>query len=301
MQKSVIRIGIVFGIVLLFVGVGIQPALAELSIDSDESKLVEFTVQVGDSEHTVVLSSTQAKELDNLIDNTKLLLNMATTIEETSRIFDETVVSLYDLGVLPKDMSIREAQRLVNGHHRFSRMDNVLDGLSDSNLELLDKDENLYCLVAGETSWTDFFPLTYRILFKMQELPNENIWILALFFIFLLLPLLPLWWLSPVVFGNIVALGTPTMWGLTSRGWVRTIGLNGIKNWNGSFKGNIPFPYPFGDGICCGIRGFNGISIYNNLAHKDCFYLGSALQVKIRYYNHSFNPGKTEINLGTNC
>ena len=285
MQKSMVRIGIVFGIIILFFGVGIQPTLAELSIDPDESELVEFTVQVCDSKHNVVLSSKQAEELDILIDNTKARLNMATTIEETSQIFDKTVVSLYDLGMLPDGMSVEDAQRLVNGHHRVSRMDKILDGLSGSNLGLLDDDENLFCLVAGETSMTLFWPLSWRLALQMSELPYDWAQLFVIFFFsFMRIPLLLmlLWMLSPVVFGNMVTLGAPDMG--TCRGWVRTIGLNGIKNWNGSFKGIIPFPHWMGYGYhCFGIRGFNGISIYTNLNGADCFYLGSAIQVKLEY------------------
>jgi len=286
--KDWVRKALIFIVIFLFFGIGVNPALAELSIDSDVSELVKLTVQIGNNEHKVLLSSTQAEELENIIDTAKARLNRATTIEETSQIFDETVVSLYDLGVLPKDMSIKEAQRLVNVHHRLLRMDKVLDGLSGSNLGLLDDNENVYCLIAGKTSTTFFLPLIYRFIGQLNELPFGWASILWIILFILLSPLCLLWLLSPVVYGNYAVLGTPTMWGSPSTGWVRTIGWNGIKNWNGSFKGGIHLPTPGGEGYAClGIRGFNGISIYYNLTRMECFYLGSALQVKLKYYNHS--------------
>jgi len=279
-------------VIVLFLGVAFSPGITASRdiIETNElnSDLVEITVEIGNHDHSVLLTAKQALELENLIDRTKTRLDTATTPEETAQIFDETVVSLYDIGVLPKDMSIREVQRLVNGHHRFSRMENVLDGLSGSNLGLLDDNENLFCLIAGKTSDTFFLPLIYRFIGQLNELPFGWASILWIILFILLSPLCLLWLLSPVVYGNYAVLGIPGMWGSPSTGWVRTIGWNGIKNWNGSFKGGINLPTHGGEGYAClGIRGFNGISIYYNLTRMECFYLGSALQVKLKYYNHS--------------
>ncbi len=282
MQKGLFKKGIVIVIIILFVGVGVQPALADLSIESDDFEFVEFTVQVGNIEYNVVLSSKQAEELENLMDNTKAQLDKATTIKETSKIFDETVVSLYKLGMLPDSISVEDAQRLVKGHHRFSRMDNVLDCLSGSKLGILDDDENLFCLVAGKTDNTNFLPLSYRLLLKIYELYNDLL-ILILIFQIILLPLVILWMLSPVVYGNIALLGHSDG---PSHGWVYTIGLNGIKNWWGNFRGGTYFRAVGGVRKCyLGILGFNGISICTNVNHLDCFYLGFARQVKLDYYN----------------
>jgi hypothetical protein len=58
-------------------------------------------------------------------------------------------------------------------------------------------------------------------------------------------------------------------------GWVETFGLKLAKGWTGSFYGQFIFPF-----ICfpTGVIGFTGIKLVS-LSH--CFYLGSALCVKI--------------------
>ena len=280
--------GVVLIVIMLFLGVAFAPGITASReiVETNElnSDLVEFTVMVGNRDYSILLTPDQAAELDNLIDQTKTRLDAATTMEKTAQIFDETVVSLYDLGVLPKDMSIREAQRLVKGNNRFSRLGKVLNHLSGNNLQIL-YDENIFCLVAGETSMTSFYPLYSRLLFHMiHNSDNFLVGYSCILLFFLLCPLVIFWKLSPVVIGNIATLGVTS--GLVSgpsRGWVRTIGLSGIKNWDGKFKGTIPLLFGFGEGSCIGILGFTGISIYPNVDSSKCFYLGFARQVKLRY------------------
>jgi len=280
MNKGSCRKGIVFGIIFLFFSVGVQPAFAELSFDSDESELVEYTVQVGDIKHNVVLSSKQAKELENLKDCTKAKLNEVTTIKETSHIFDETVVSLNELGMIPDGMSVEDAQRMVKGNNRFPMIEILLNRLNGRNLGIFDDESNLFCLIVGETSNTYFYPISIRLILQLYQLPYILTFIISQLSYLLLSPLILLWLKSPIVFGNNAILGNKDgMIHSPSRGWIRTIGLNGINIWDGKFFGNIPL----NDVSCIGIRGFTGLSIYNDPDYSDCFYLGYATQVKLEY------------------
>jgi hypothetical protein len=63
-------------------------------------------------------------------------------------------------------------------------------------------------------------------------------------------------------------------------GWVYTNGLNGIKSWNGSFKGEID------NGTQLGVKGFTGLKVKHNYNPTqqwltETFYLGYALRVKL--------------------
>ena len=288
MKKYIFSKGFVFVIICLFFGIGIQPVFADISNDSDESNMVEYTVQVGDIEHNVVLSSKQAKKLETLIDITKERLDNATTIEETSHVFDETVVSLNELGLLPDDMSVEDTQQIVKGNNRFPMIVKVLNRLSGSNREIFNNESNLFCLIAGETSNTFFYPLSMRILlYMMNNIENDLPLFLCYYLsIFLYQTLTILWVISPVVYGNNGCLGYKAgMIPTPSIGWVFTIGLNGINIWDGKFYGIIPIPFGFAEPYksCVGIRGFTGISIYKDLNYSDCFYLGFTTQVKIEY------------------
>lgn len=266
----------VIGVIILFIGAGIQPALAELPTEFDDSELVKYTVQVGDSEHTVVLSSGQAEELENLIDTTKTRLNMATTIEETEQIFDETVVSLYDFGLLPDGMSVDDAQKVVKGVNRFNHMYKVFGGLSRGNLGIFDNETNLFCLIAGETYETVFLSL----LFFLERLYYNYIAPLGTVLLFILNKIYDIF---PFYFGNTASLGKLHVHNtiIPASGWITTQGLLGHKEWDGEFYGGITSIWNFIFHYCVGIRGFTGLRIQNN---SNDFYLGWALQVKIRNY-----------------
>jgi hypothetical protein len=185
------------------------------------------------------------------------------------------VVSLYELGILPESMSIREVQWLVNGQNRFSSIYKVLDGLGGRNMGVLGNDENRFCLMAGYTDDTNFFPLAIITLFFISE-------ILAMLTYTLIIPVLWFIAINPINIINCIFLGYKG--GMSSNpasGWIHTIGLNGIKSWDGDFLGDIQIP---GSEVAyLGVFGFSGIKILlDKSSYLEYFYLGGALQVKIK-------------------
>ena len=74
-------------------------------------------------------------------------------------------------------------------------------------------------------------------------------------------------------------------------GWIWTLGLNGIKKWDGLFSGNFSslpifgiinrFPFCY----YLGAIGFTGIHISETLGNGSNYYLGNTLMINIEYYN----------------
>lgn len=280
--------GLVLVIIMLFVGVAIAPGiiasvnLSDITLprisnnEIPNNDLVEITIQLGNTDHKVMLTLDQAMELEILIDSTKTRLDMATTIEETSIIFNDTVVSLYELGMLPEDMGIEEAQRLVNGMNQNPKFVKKLEQWFNRNQENLDDDQNFLCLISGYTDNTfisgtigliSLFLLAKLCLFltdtiNLPLLSQLMFMILGASEIFLFF----FWLLNPIPFLYTISFGEARgLFFIPAHGWIHTGGLNGLKNWNGSFFGEVD--------------GFTGIKIF--YSPDIYFYMGAALWVKI--------------------
>jgi hypothetical protein len=280
-------------VIFLFFCVAFAPVITATREISETKDMVEITVEVGNSDYTVLLTPNRAVELENLIDRTKKQLDEAKTLDETSRIYDETVVSFYELGLLPDSMSIKDAQRIVNGHKSLSRIGKELNGLNGGNLGILVDDENRFCLIAGHTNATRFITFIHSIFIRL--LPHLGISPLGtVIFLFTLFKFfIPYRGYFPFALGNAIIfgsfspggpLGHPPDWS-PSYGWVHTIGLNGMKRWDGKFYGNISSIIHFGGTeFYVGVHDFTGIKIFipSPELFSGCFFLGAALLVKIR-------------------
>jgi hypothetical protein len=119
MRTFCVKNGLVVGVILSFIGVAVHPAMADISVVSDDSELVEITVQFYEINktynHTLMLTQQQAEELELLINNTKTVLDAADNSEETETIFKDTVSSLNELNLLTNGMNVEKVQRLVTG------------------------------------------------------------------------------------------------------------------------------------------------------------------------------------------
>ncbi len=299
MKKSFYKKGLVFGIIALFVGVALAPGITATIETSEtlapnieqealDNGLVEITVEVGNSEHKAMLTLDQAKELENLINCTKARLDATTSGEETVQIFDETVISLYELGMLPNGMSIEEAQRLVNDIEQDQRIVKKLEQRFSRNKGTMGVEDNFLCLITGHTDVHVLIGpslIPSLILVLILGAPSMLLEILfnvhTKFISFLMSNLISLnfftWGYSPLAFGYIIALGHTEMGipgvpppKVPAQGWINTIGLNGVKNWNDNFFG--------------GVLGFTGIKIcYPPNEFMTYFYMGAALIVDDDY------------------
>ena len=297
-MKKVLVIGIIF----LFVCVAIQPGIiADESVEQVNSELVEITVEIckidRSSNHTILLTKEKVDELENLINSFEIELVSADNSIETETIFENTVVSLNDLGLIPKNINIKDVQQLVTGKKQDKMLVRTLERLYNKHMDSSGNKENFLCLIAGSTENTYFQGPTGRITSDTWHSLIDYFWeneiilrlltsiISDILFLFLTLGGF-LWGIIPLSFGYEIGFGceyeTPDITEYyPAKGRVFTLGLNKKKFFRGSFFGDIPLRQFLSILFWCypGALGFTGIKIGLWGRH---IYLGSALWVKVR-------------------
>ena len=264
---------LVVGVIVLFLGLAIAPSInANVSKASIDSELVEITTELcgldGVKPHTVSLTKEDAEEVEKLIDDIQRRLDEVETREEAVEIFNEAVVKLDKYDLLG-GLSVEQAQRLITDGYNNLRIGEFFEKANiDSNIK-----RNFFCLLAGNTDSTVFNGIFSTIS-------------LALSFLFIGFEMFVLLWMGTYYFSNFfplsfeqtISLGIQgTQWTYPAEGWIFTMGLTGIKKWEGNIIGDIRL------GILdelIGVTGFKGVKI-RNLNSNDVFYMGFARRVKI--------------------
>jgi hypothetical protein len=314
------------GIILLFIGVAVAPSINSTVVKTSDD-LVEVTSQAcgiqGFGNTTVKLTREQYQNLEQYLVEFRAKLNQTTTREEAVPLFKDAVVELDKYGLLPKGMSVEHAQKLVIGDYQSSMLARRINKMFTSSDRNYSDYENYNCLIAGRTDVTmsegpfllgaRFALLNGFIFFDKidQYFTQHNHFRLAhlfeiladgaaYFFIVSVLFSMGLYFSSyfPLQLLSIIGFGATfdmsyVYWQLypltaPAHGWIHTNGLNGVKNWSGSFYGdlmhshdNIPlFSWLIFFYFYPGILGFSGIKI-TIPPFGDSFYLGVALEAKI--------------------
>ena len=299
---------LVFGVIFLFIGVAIAPSINFTVVKaSSDNDLVEVTTQAcgikGFGNTTVKLTRQQYQNLEQYLVDFRARLNQTTTREEAVPIFKEAVVELNKYGLLPKGMSVEQAQRLATGPYQNTKLVKYLEKLSNKSENLSLLEGNAFCLIYGEAeSYTYFQGPVSKVIFyvacildyiliKHTHLLNSLIGVglifleLFLFYFSMLLFLLSDSLRNFPYIGGIIYYGDLTQTSnkehhySPAEGSIWTIGAFGIRHWNGSFYGNLPFTltiqrttyYP-------GVNGFTGLRLSSDSSE---IYFGSALRVKI--------------------
>ncbi|RLF35641.1 MAG: hypothetical protein DRN08_02730 [Thermoplasmata archaeon] len=269
---------------------------------------MELTCEIWDvdgiKKHTVKLSRKNVDQLEKIFDDIKTELERTEKPRESALIFRHVILLLDQYGLLPDDVSVEEAQRLVTRGY--------LDGGTIKLFEkkhvrgLIDENENMFCLIAGRTNKTYFEGHGARFFWKLTEftirlykwaVENNHTWLAKLLNQTILLVFLFYAYVGSTIFTLIInPLSMIHTVGLGFKqageepfvepacGWIHTIGINGVKKWNGSFYGHLALPpinFLFNDSFYPGIVGFTGIKIVSNLTTLNYTYFGSAFHVKI--------------------
>jgi hypothetical protein len=296
-RKSIVRKCLAVGIILLFVGVAIAPSINFTVVKaSNDNDLVEVTTRAcgiqGFGNTTVKLTRQQYQNLEEYLVNFGERLNQTTTREEAVPLFKDAVVELNRYGLLPKGMSVEQAQTLVTGQYQNKNLMKLQDKLVYNHLIALNDNSNYFCLISGETANTCFMHVILNsILFPILNFSSNhreiklflNIAVAIAEFYF------AKWFLSYFPF-PFIEIGTGIYFSRDG-GDITSVGLLGKKSWTGDFSGGfqkVPAIYGFGFTAVLGVIGFTGfhITIISVFPHAYAVkFLGSALAVKLNVYN----------------
>jgi len=282
--------GLAFVFILLFIGVAIAPSIHFNVVKaSNDNDLVEVTTEAcgikGFGNQTVKLTRQQYQNLEQYLVDFRERLNQTTTREEAVPIFKEAVVELNKYGLLPRGMSVEQAQKLVTGQNQNKNMEKLKERLMRNRLLSLDNNSNLLCLIAGETNITTIVGISPLIFLAAAIIGylgggalynNFHLQILGTIVVYIAVFILRLGILSyffPATIFSLITFGGAIIG--PAQGWVVTFGINLAKGWTGSFYGQYFLPFLW---VRTGVVGFTGIKI---VQRDDCFYFGSALWVKI--------------------
>jgi hypothetical protein len=272
MRDGFIKKGFVIGIIVLFIGVGVYPSIAvNLNTPNNENtsnELIEFPIQIfgykGVKSYKISVTKQQYNEFQVLKERFKEDFENAYTMKESVDVYRNMVLSFKELGLLPEDMSIIEAEKLVMGPYYYLdklgllsdkiTADKLFQPITGDDWEL----ENNNCFISGKS--------IESMCRTDSPLIPGLIWILTGL------------WIGEIYYG--INIGPPWNTTYPATGWINT--RNILKKWKyeGDFYGRISFAPYFG--LYIGVKGFTGMLFYYTEYMVDgCYYYGYAKKVKI--------------------
>jgi len=157
-----------------------------ISKASAENTDVNITIQIcgmkGFRTHTVALPRQQYLSLAQYISDLRGQLNTSMNEEETITIFKEAVVEFHKYGLLPREISVEQAQQLVTGQYQQQRTffsipnDVVSKWITRHDHLLKTSTKNIFCLLSAvATKIPGYTPspviLPFSILLLIDLLP----------------------------------------------------------------------------------------------------------------------------------
>ncbi len=292
MKARILGKGLAVTIILLFIGIAVQPSIATVPPERIDVEYIYITTEfVGfDSNLTIQLTREEIDELDVLFDLFRDSLNNSQTYEATVEIYNDMILQLDGYGLLG-EYSIKQVQELAIGRFQKPRFNRLLSRLYNSIPA--DDDINVFSLIAGRTTMTYILPPSSMIFNKLLlSMIHSDINFPGDLFLLLLLISTTRVILTDFLFltftlGSGIGLGGFAGYDSYSpaKGWVYSLGINGQKNWEGPFYGHInEFGFGINNIIFIGAIGFKGIRINLPLSSPiQSFYLGFANYVDIDY------------------
>jgi hypothetical protein len=251
-------------VILLFIGVAIAPSIQVSGVKAArEDDHVEVTSEAcgikGFGDTTVKLTREQYSDLEQYLAEFREQLNTTTTREEAIPIFNDVINELNKYGLLPKGMSIEQAQKLVI--HRYSKGQEVslLEEISHKNSRL-DYHNTFCCLVAGvvqDGSAMGILSMIGMILLLLSIFPSPFPFISGNPLFFLLGGILTVIGFMIVTFSPLALMQQV----IINSGNMTAVGLGGIIHFN--------------EGL---LNGFNGIKI-TRISTKETYLLGFSFMV----------------------
>ena len=313
MEKNhFIGTGVIVGVILLFIGVAVAPSVnfnvVKASEDNDLIESDHPGLWYQKIERTIVqLTREQYQNLEQYLVEFRGRMNHTSTREETAILFKEAVVELNKYGLLPKDMIVEEAQRLVTGKCQVPKKMN-LNPIIKRNHQLFN-DSNFLCLITGNhnqdkhlgyrgagdlppCSMVLFVPYLLEQIFFHDTVIMENMTARLREICSVLRTITSRRIIQP---GNIGIREQVSMNHLSTRipflscTWVGLtprahLGRNpGMEHFSGSVRNLLDFEYG-GSTYYIGATGFLGIKF--NKGDGNNFFIGSALHFDVDYFEY---------------
>jgi len=271
----------------------------------DNNNLIEVKTQfydiIGEASQTTQLTEEEIQEIKTVFDDLKNHLSTSESMEETQKLFNDTIVELDRYNLLPEEMGIQHAQRLVN---RASINQKRIAFLQKFSMKVKTGTaagmiQNAFCSIAGNTSNTHFAKIIKRTALRLYDLIDYSTGNAPLVKV-----ATALWVVCNqiskisqmilykngyhvgvcIYFGNNHYYPYPN-WLSPAQGWISTDGINGKQDINGSFWGQkITSGWQPQDDwnmnhTWRGCTGFTGLILYTGT--DTAYYLGSALSVNV--------------------
>lgn len=266
-EYFLIRKWLVIGIVFLFITISLESAVNFFAVKASENNdILEVTTQVcgiqGIGSTTVKLTRQQYKKLEQYLVDFKAQLNQKTTREEVVLLFNQAVVNLNMYGLLPKGISVKQAQKLVSGKLFLMKVLNLWKNIClsrNKNLAISNDVLNIFCYVYAHTQYSFedniwvLLGFTLRLLHSKYGLKIFN-FLGSLFFEYSQF--------KPCRFMNVVWVAGPGIGGITYSYF--TLGLLGINIGSDDFDSAY---------------GFSGIKINLDYSQMESIYFGFSLVV----------------------
>jgi hypothetical protein len=272
---------LVVGVIVLFVGMGIQPAFAQIQQDNSEIEYYDVNIEICGlgKDYTIQLSKQQLNEIDLLFESLKGDLDNSKSEEEIVNLYNRAIKDLDGYGLLG-DYSVKQVKKLITGNYIKNRNSNLLNKLN--NYQSLDT--NVFCLISGDTDNTYFIPPISMLFHRL----NLLIFITE-FGIFGALALLRYMFGTPfpLKLGNGIAFGYQCSFSYRNypaNGWIRIQDSNDITKWDDDIYGQISefdtIIYPLF--VYVGVIGFVGIKISKEIfGSEGYYYLGFANYISL--------------------
>ena len=295
---------LVFGIVLLFIGVAFAPSLyADVENLSEQQELIEFEVEFygldAHNEHNVFLTSNEAKRLDDIFDEIDIYLKNINSNDEIENIYQWAISELYKLGLF-KDYNYNEIQRLISTIFQIYSLTNLENKIHSQDNLNDDYKENWICLIIGMSNDAFFHygkEFLFETIYDIANLIGENTdsWAIKIFIFAVVFSIYVYYQLYGLEKNGKITFGEHGMH-YNEHGWpvytkhpgsgdIWTFGLNGTVEWSGDLWGQLGVvkyvdepDYRVYQHI--GVEGFTGFKISNPITFKRHF-LGFAEHVAI--------------------
>jgi hypothetical protein len=248
-------------VILLFICLALSPCInANETIKPERFMVTTEFYGIPNAETTTIkLTKQQLEEIEHLFNELQDKLDTSETSGETLELFYEAAVQLDTYGLFGKAKRQEIVEAMIEKFQKPTRASIPKNSFIKNN-PFSDSNQNSLCFIIGRTTNTWFY----------------GVWSLALLAMLIRLGIGST--LRMILEALILASNRCipiSLIGLIdyyyAEGWVKTIGLHGIANWNGTLTGMV--------------YGFIGLHITFPPCqpHADSFYLGYAMNANIEY------------------